>query len=152
MHHLTIRQATLEDLESVANLFDLYRQFYQQDSNYELAKQFIFNRLSQHESVILIALQEDATVIGLCQLYPTFCSVIAEPILTLYDLFVLDSKRKIGAGRALLLAAEAHARLGGFKRMDLTTAKDNLTAQALYGALGWVKDDVFLTYNRTISD
>jgi ribosomal protein S18 acetylase RimI-like enzyme len=146
--NLKIKKATLEDLDSVAELFDLYRQFYQQDSNYALAKQFIFNRLSNNESTLLIAVDEEDSIIGLCQLYPTFCSVIAEPILVLYDLFVLESKRKTGAGRALLLAAEDYVKSIGVKRMDLSTAKNNLAAQALYESLGWERDTVFFTYNK----
>ena len=50
--------------------------------------------------------------------------------------------------RSLLLAAEAHARATGHARMDLTTARNNLRAQALYESLGWVRDEVFLTYAR----
>jgi ribosomal protein S18 acetylase RimI-like enzyme len=151
MPSLRIEKATLENLECVAKLFDLYRQFYEQESNYELAKNFIFNRVSKNESVILIAVEDSDSIVGLCQLYPTFCSVMAEPIFVLYDLFVLESKRKIGAGRALLLAAEKHAKLAGVKRMDLTTAKSNFAAQTLYESLGWERDNVFLTYNRNTS-
>jgi ribosomal protein S18 acetylase RimI-like enzyme len=35
--------------------------------------------------------------------------------------------------------------------MDLTTAKTNLQAQALYESLGWLRDEVFLTYSREIT-
>jgi ribosomal protein S18 acetylase RimI-like enzyme len=35
--------------------------------------------------------------------------------------------------------------------MDLTTAKTNTTAQALYRSLGWVKDDVFDAYNLPLN-
>ena len=66
----------------------------------------------------------------------------------LYDLFVVPDARRLGVGRALLLAAEAHARATGHARMDLTTARNNLRAQALYESLGWVRDEVFLTYAR----
>lgn len=38
-------------------------------------------------------------------------------------------------------------RAGGFARMDLTTARTNLPAQALYESLGWRQDQVFLAYN-----
>jgi len=34
--------------------------------------------------------------------------------------------------------------------MDLTTARDNQRAQALYESLGWVRDQVFLSYNRRL--
>ena len=35
--------------------------------------------------------------------------------------------------------------------MDLTTARTNLPAQALYESLGWEQDQVFLTYNRHLA-
>jgi hypothetical protein len=35
--------------------------------------------------------------------------------------------------------------------MDLTTARTNLKAQSLYASLGWVQDDVFLSFNRRVA-
>jgi hypothetical protein len=34
--------------------------------------------------------------------------------------------------------------------MDLTTARTNASAQALYESEGWVQDAVFLTYNKAV--
>jgi ribosomal protein S18 acetylase RimI-like enzyme len=36
--------------------------------------------------------------------------------------------------------------------MDLTTARSNHAAQALYESLGWKRDDVFLAYSRSLGD
>jgi ribosomal protein S18 acetylase RimI-like enzyme len=91
-------------------------------------------------------------VLGFCQLYPTFCSVIASPIYVLYDLFVRPEARKSGAGKALLIAAEQHAAQNGYARMDLTTAKTNLPAQSLYESRGWVRDEVFYAYSKAMRD
>ena len=35
--------------------------------------------------------------------------------------------------------------------MDLSTARDNTAAQALYESLGWVKDEVFLYYTQRVA-
>ena len=35
--------------------------------------------------------------------------------------------------------------------MDLTTARNNATAQSLYESLGWVRDEVFYTYTRDLA-
>lgn len=56
----------------------------------------------------------------------------------------------MGAGKALLQAAEKLAVRNGKVRMDLTTARTNLPAQAAYELLGWVRDDAFYGYKKTI--
>jgi ribosomal protein S18 acetylase RimI-like enzyme len=68
----------------------------------------------------------------------------------LYDLFVGDDARRGGVARALMRAAEAHSRAAGMARMDLSTARTNVQAQALYESLGWVRDDVFLHYSLAL--
>ncbi|MBC7755436.1 MAG: GNAT family N-acetyltransferase [Bdellovibrio sp.] len=148
---LTIRKSKIEDLNQLAQLFDAYRQFYEQIPNLPLATQFIAERINKQQSVILVAENEKHQLIGFCQIYPSFCSVIATKIGVLYDLFVDSNARKTGAGRALMLAAQEYAAKNGMARLDLTTAKDNLKAQALYESLGWVHDEVFHTYNKEIS-
>ena len=148
MNSTAIHTAIPGDAELIAPLFDAYRQFYEQPADADAALAFITARLERGESVILLARRPDGSALGFCQLYPSFCSVLAAPIYVLYDLFVVPDARRLGVGRALLLAAEAHARATGHARMDLTTARNNLRAQALYESLGWVRDEVFLTYAR----
>lgn len=153
MSAVSIRLAAPADLAAVAGLFDAYRQFYEQPADAALALQFIGDRMRRQESVILVAQAADAadSLVGFCQLYPSFCSVIAQPIYTLYDLFVAPEARKTGAGRALMQAAHEDARQNGFARLDLSTARNNHKAQALYESLGWVRDEVFLYYNKAIT-
>jgi len=150
MSTLRTRIATLTDLDVIAPLFDAYRQFYEQAPNLALARSFIRDRLQNNESMILLASNEQQQVIGFCQLYPTFCSVEAKPIYSLYDLFVDPEARRSGAGKVLLQAAEKLAAERGKARMDLTTARTNRPAQNAYEALGWVRDEVFFAYSRVI--
>jgi len=146
-----VRQATLADVPAIAPLFDAYRRFYEQVPDLPLATAFIEARLRQGESIILLAEDADGQLLGFCQLYPSFCSVQACKIFVLYDLFVLPQARTQGVGRQLLQAAEALARERGVQRLDLTTAKTNVKAQSVYEALGWVRDEVFYTYNRHVN-
>lgn len=145
-----IREARPADIPAVAALFDRYRQFYEQAPDLAQAHAFIAQRVERRESVILVA-EGDGELLGFCQLYPTFCSVEAAPIYTLYDLFVAPAARQTGVGRLLLQAAEARAAADGKVRMDLTTARTNHAAQSLYASLGWVRDDVFLAYSRRVA-
>ena len=145
-----IRPMQEVDLPLVAQLFDLYRQFYEQTPDLGQAQRFIAERFDREESVVLLAETAGKQIVGFCQMYPSFCSVEAAPIYTLYDLFVRPQARQKGVGRALLLAAETRAVADGKARIDLTTAKTNLTAQALYTSLGWLRDEVFFAYNRRV--
>ncbi len=150
MNTLHTRTATLADLDAIALLFDAYRQFYDQAPDIALARHFIGERLQNSESAVLLALDDADQAVGFCQLYPTFCSVEAKPIYTLYDLFVAPAARRSGAGRLLLQAAAQLAADHGKARMDLSTAKDNTPAQAAYESLGWVRDEVFCTYSKSV--
>jgi ribosomal protein S18 acetylase RimI-like enzyme len=145
--NVTIRDARQSDIPTIADLFDQYRQFYKMPPNLSLAHAFITERFGKQESVILVAERDGSTLVGFCQLYPTFCSVEAKPIYVLYDLFVLATARQSGAGRLLLKAAETRAAADGKVRMDLTTAKTNKAAQSIYESLGWVRDEVFFSYS-----
>lgn len=146
---VTVRQARLADVAMVAPLFDAYRQFYEQPADLALATAFIEERLRHAESTLLIAENGQGLPAGFAQLYPSFCSVAAAPIHVLYDLFVAPGIRGTGVGRALMEAAQDFASAAGSVRMDLTTARDNHRAQALYSSTGWQRDEVFLTYNWT---
>ena len=146
------RRATVQDTAAIALLFDAYRQFYAQAADLPLATRFIHDRLHHNESVVIVAEGAGGEVLGFCQLYPSFCSVAAAPICVLYDLFVRPEGRRTGAGRALMRAAKAHAAAHGFTRLDLTTAKTNLSAQSLYKSLGWVRDEVFHAYSKALPD
>jgi ribosomal protein S18 acetylase RimI-like enzyme len=150
MSTLTTRRATLDDLDALAPLFDAYRRFYEQPGDVALASAYLHARLERGESVILVA-EGDGALLGFCQLYPTWCSVAAAPIFVLYDLFVDDGVRRGGVGRALMRAAQAFGREAGAVRLDLSTARTNARAQALYESLGWQRDDVYLTYSLSLT-
>ena len=101
MENVTIAEAGLEDLNDVAFMFDQYRQFYDQDEDLELAKEFLGGHMEHNTSIIFLA-SFDGRNCGFAQLYPTFCSVEASPILVLYDLFVLPKFRNRNIGTRLL--------------------------------------------------
>lgn len=150
MNSFSTRQATLKDIDQIAVLFDAYRQFYEQEPNLAFAKQFLSHRLNNNESIIFIVENNSKQALGFCQIYPSFCSVIAAPIYILSDLFVTLEARKSGLGSMLLEQAHAHAKSNNIPRMDLTTAKNNFTAQSLYESLGWIRDNIFYAYTKSV--
>ena len=151
MHSIKISTAIKADVAAIAHLFDAYRQFYQYPPDLALANRYIAERIEKADSLILLAQDASAQELGFCQLYPTFCSLEAKPIYALYDLYVAPAARGAGIGNLLLLAAEQSAREHGMCRLDLTTAKTNLPAQAAYEALGWVRDEVYFSYSKAVS-
>ena len=148
---ISIRRAGIDDVELVAPLFDAYRQFYEMPADLALARNYLRARLGASESVIFVAQDATGKGLGFCQLYPTFCSVLARRQFVLYDLFVAPEARGSGCGRALLAQAEQYARESGAARLELQTAKTNLTAQSLYEQNGWVRDEVFFVYSKSIA-
>lgn len=59
--------------------------------------------------------------------------------------------RRKGVASALLSAATAFAKSLGAVRVSLSTAISNESAQALYQAAGWTRDEQFLVYHFPIS-
>lgn len=150
MKTTSIRTATLSDLDVVAPLFDAYRQFYEQAPDLALAQRFISDRMNRKESVILLASNPAGQAVGFCQLYPIYCSIEAQPIYSLSDLYVVPAARRTGTGRALLKAAQRYASEHGRVKMELTTARSNHAAQAAYESLGWVRDEVYVAYSKRV--
>tara|TARA_B110000438_G_C15408063_1_gene476312 strand:- start:38 stop:493 length:456 start_codon:yes stop_codon:yes gene_type:complete len=146
-----IIEANIKHLDEVARLFNLYRIFYKQPDDLERAHQFIKGRMEMKESIIFVSNNADGTLSGFVQLYPSFCSVSTIPMLILYDLFVDPDTRTKGIGRALMNQARQYAQENGFKRLELSTAKDNFIGQSLYESLGYEVDDEFLHYSLEIN-
>lgn len=137
-------------MAELAVLFDAYRQFYGQAPDLPLAQRYVCDRLAHAQSVVLVAQAPGGALAGFCQLYPTFCSVLAAPIYVLYDLFVVPAFRRQHVGKALLGAAAEAGRRDGMARMDLTTAHTNTQAQLLYESMDWSEDRVFRTYTLNL--
>jgi GNAT superfamily N-acetyltransferase len=151
MNSIAIRQATLTDLDALTALFDAYLQFYGRVSDVRAARTFLRDRIERAESVIFIASQGDESI-GFTQLYPGFSSLSLGRCFMLNDLFVRPDCRKKGVGAGLIHAAIDHARAVGAIGLSLSTARSNTTAQSLYEALGWQRDDHFLYYDFAVHE
>lgn len=135
---MTILKAQIDHLDHLIPLFDGYRVFYEQDSNAPKAKQFLFERLKNKDSVIFIAYLENKAV-GFTQLYPLFSSVSMQSMYLLNDLFVDKNNRGKGIGEALIIKAKSFCKENHLKGLAIQTAPDN-PAQHLYERLGFKKD------------
>lgn len=147
-----IIRAEIEHIDELAELFNSYRVFYEQDSNVDLARNFIKSRMENKESTIFVSQNSDEELIGFVQLYSSFCSVYVCPILILYDLFVKTQARGNGHGRALMNKATEFAKSEGYDRLELSTATDNFIGQSLYESLGYERDNDFYHYSLEIDN
>ena len=135
---ITIRHAVKSDIEQVADLFDLYRMFYRQESDRNAAKQFLLARLDNHESEIIVA-EESGKLLGFTQLYPQFSSTRMKKFWVLNDLFVLEVYRRMGVAKALIKAATQFAKDNKAGGLLLETEKTNEVGNKLYPACGFTE-------------
>lgn len=142
----TIRTATINDLDLLSELLDGYRQFYQQPSDIDAARDFLRQRLGQGDSFILVSENSEGTLTGFVQLYSGVSTVGLNARWTLNDLFVLPDCRDKGTGRALMEAATQLAHEHGVARLILMTQVENERAQHLYESLGWQRNAAFYGY------
>lgn len=147
---MEILEATLNELEVTSELFNLYRQFYEQVSDLPAARSFIEERLASGDAKIFLAMDANGNTIGFTQLYPSFSSVAMKRVWHLNDLFVISTSRKAGAGKALLNAAQAFAKQTNALTVKLATAIDNHSAISLYESLGYSKVVAFDHYTRKV--
>lgn len=147
---MTIRPATIADLDALVPLFDAYRQFYRKPPDLNLARQFLLKRFQRNESIIFIAIEESGSAVGFTQLFPSFSSGAAARILVLNDIFVVPAARRSGVARQLLQAATAYAKAVGAVRVTLSTEVTNKAAQELYESEGWNLQTDFCVYNFSL--
>lgn len=142
---VTLRRASAGDVDRVAELFDEYRVFYGQEPAGEQGREFIRERIGNGDSAIFVA-EMDGQIQGFSQLYPSFSSIAMGRIWILNDLFVAERIRQLGVASQLLEASADFARRSGAKRLELSTARDNLAARSLYEKMGWRPDEFFVHY------
>jgi ribosomal protein S18 acetylase RimI-like enzyme len=139
---MEIIKANISHIKIAAKLFDLYRMFYGQSSDIKGAEGFLKERISGKESIIFLAFDGE-NAIGFMQLYPSFSSVSMQRIIILNDLYIDEKWRGRGVGKALIKEAEKIALENGIKKITLSTAQDNVKAQKLYEAEGFLKGGFF---------
>lgn len=134
----TIQRITQKQIPDIVALFDSYRVFYKMESNIDAGYKFLYDRISNNESIVFAA-YEGENAVGFVQLFKTYSSVSLEHSLILNDLYVDSLYRNKSIGENLLLKAQDFCKKNNYKGLALETAVDN-PAQKLYEKLGWSKD------------
>lgn len=137
----TIRKANIQDLDTLAHLFDGYRVFYKQSSNLLASKAFLKERIENKDSEIFVALDGEAKISGFVQLYPIFSSTRMKRMWLLNDLFVNPAYRGQGISKLLLDKAKELSRQTGSVGLLLETERTNVIGNKLYPSAGFKKDE-----------
>lgn len=133
----SIRQATLADLPNLVELFEGYRTYYKQSSAPEEATEFLRQRLTNDESVIYAAEQDNGQLGGFTQLYPLFSSTRMKRVWLLNDLFVSPEYRGLGLSVRLIEEAKSLVRKTKALGMYLETQTSNEIGNQLYPRAGF---------------
>lgn len=142
---MKIEKATPVDADSIAPIFNMYREFYAQPGDLAAAQRFLRERLENNESVIFIA-REGHEILGFTQLYPSFSSTAMRRLWILNDLFVIPSARRRSIGHELMARAESFSRETEARGLNLKTAVTNVPAQQLYESRGWKRENDYFSY------
>ncbi|CAK4067819.1 unnamed protein product [Aphanomyces euteiches] len=135
-----VHQASAADVDVVAPLFDAKRVFNKQPSDLSRAKRYLHDRLSSNEAIMFFATDENGVAVGFVLLYLSFSSVTTERLWILNDLYVAETARRKGFAKLLMNRARDFVQERQEKGLVLETGADNLSAQALYESLGYVKE------------
>ena len=110
-------------------------------------RQRLIPKLREHPtSLVLLAFVDDEPV-GIAVCFFGLSTFRAAPLLNIHDLAVLPQYHGRGVGRALLTAAEDHARRKGCCKLTLEVLDDNTRARELYRRFGF--DDVVVGKSAT---
>lgn len=139
---LQIKQASIDDINIVAPLFNAYRIFYNQASDMAGATNFLYERIVKNQSTLFIAFI-NVEAVGFTQLYSIFSSVSLRPALLLNDLYIAERASKLGIASALLNKAKEFGKQNNAGWLLLETAFDNYNTQSLYEKNGWIKQNDF---------
>jgi ribosomal protein S18 acetylase RimI-like enzyme len=112
---------------------------------------FLVSQLGRANSLVLVA--EDAgTVVGylFADVEPTSWMELRGPCGVIHDVYVDDSARHQGAGRALMRAAIDWIRGRGHRQVVLMTKTRNERAQHLFAALGFRPTMIEMTLDQDL--
>ncbi|MCS3531894.1 GNAT family N-acetyltransferase [Chryseobacterium sp. JUb7] len=136
------RQATIQDVPQLAELFDQYRVFYHKESDIPAATKFLTERIENKDSEIFVA-ENGREMVGFVQLYPLFSSTRMKRYWLLNDLYVSENHRGKGFSKELIEEAKELAKSTDACGVLLETGKSNDIGNKLYPACGFeIYDEV----------
>jgi GNAT superfamily N-acetyltransferase len=144
VHGAEIAPITTEEFEELLPLIAAYQRFYEVEEISEERNRSFFRRfLAPSEDGLLLGARSEGRLVGYACLYWHFSSTQAIETVLMNDLYVDESVRGRGIGRALIEATAEVARERGVPSIEWSTAPDNHTAQRLYDSTGAERSEWF---------
>ncbi|HET9197688.1 MAG TPA: GNAT family N-acetyltransferase [Solirubrobacterales bacterium] len=132
------------EFEELLPLIAAYQRFYEvTDVDDERNRAFFRRFVAPSEDGLLLGARSDGRLVGYACLYWHFSSLEACESVLMNDLYVDESVRGHGVGRALIEASADVARDRGVPFVEWSTAPDNETAQHLYDSTGAERTEWF---------
>lgn len=142
---LRVRTAAAEDADRLLPMFEAFYGDYLHPKTAEAIREHL--RAADAIDTVLIA-EEDGVPVGFASLRILPQVESGVPHAELADLFVDETRRRRGTGRALVALAEDFARRRGCRSLELTVGFDNDGARAFYRAAGF--SDFALTMKKAL--
>jgi GNAT superfamily N-acetyltransferase len=139
-----------DEYEDLLPLIAAYQRFYEVEEIDEERNRAFFRRfLAPSDDGLLLGARGEGRLVGYACLYWHFSSLEAVETVLMNDLFVAESQRGRGVGRALIEASAEVARERGAPYLEWATAPDNETAQRLYDSTGAERSE-WLSYELRV--
>lgn len=144
MAEIEIAPVAVEEFEELLPLIAAYQRFYEvAEIDGERNRAFFRRFIAPSEDGLLLGGRSEGRLLGYACLYWHFSSLEATECVLMNDLYVDESARGQGVGRALIEASADVARERGVPFVEWSTAPDNHTAQRLYDSTGAERTEWF---------
>jgi ribosomal protein S18 acetylase RimI-like enzyme len=127
-----VRPFQPDELEAALPLIAGYQRFYRAEQDDERNRRFFARFVEPSDLGLLLGAWAEGRLVGFATLYWTHSSTRASDIALMNDLYVDETARGLGVGRALIEACGDAAQQRGSAVLEWYTATDNRTAQRLY--------------------
>lgn len=146
---MKIRTATIADIDVLSTVLGEIEGYYGGEPRPGDPGQIRRALFSEVPAATVLLAEEEGEVVGLASYSLLWPASGADTSLYLKELFVRESGRRRGVGRALLEQLRTLARDAGYTRVEWTADADNPPALAFYAALGLEPQDGKILY-RTV--
>ena len=146
-----IREATPDDLRAIGRMIRALAEFEREPDAVKATPEQLDDALFGPDAVAsaLIALDDAGEPAGFALWYRSFSTWEGVPGIYLEDLYVSESQRGSGLGRALLSSLARIVVHRGWSRLEWSVLRWNSEAIAFYDSLGGRPLDDWLTYRIT---